>query len=90
MDRILREFQEFSWAFINDIIIFSQSINKHLIHLWAIFNLFNLMNITLKATKLFLGYLSVTLLGQKVDGLGLTTLAEKLEAISLIKFPATL
>ena len=48
------------------------------------------MNITLKATKSFLGYLSVTLLGQKVNGLGLMTSAEKLEAISSIKFPATL
>ena len=48
------------------------------------------MNITLKATKLFLRYLSVTLLRQKVNRLGLITLAEKLKAISLIKFPATL
>ena len=48
------------------------------------------MNITLKATKLFLRYLSVTLLRQKVDELGLMILAKKLKAISLIKFPATL
>ena len=90
MDRILREFQGFSRAFIDDIVIFSESVDEHLSHLRAIFSLFNSMNITLKATKSFLGYPSVTLLGQKVDGLGLTTSAEKLEAISSIKFPATL
>lgn len=47
-------------------------------------------NIHLSPTKSFIGYPSVSLLGQKVDALGLSTAVEKLEAITRLVFPATL
>jgi len=52
--------------------------------------LFKNKHITLKGAKSFLGYPSTTLLGQRVDGFGLSTTAEKLAAISALEFPRTL
>ena len=62
----------------------------HLQHLELMFKLFNDMNIALKGSKSFLGYSLITLLGQKVDRMGLITLEEKLAAISDLAFPETL
>ena len=41
-------------------------------------------------TKSFIGYPSVTILGQRVDGLGMSTSQEKIQAITALKFPETL
>src|SRR5436189_4309518 len=48
------------------------------------------MNISVNPKKAFLGYPSIRILGQHVDSLGLSTDAEKLEAISRLEFPETL
>jgi len=40
----------------------------------------------LKALKTFLGYLSALILGQRVDALGLSTAAKKIEAITKLDF----
>ena len=48
------------------------------------------MNISLKPPKTFLGYPSTTLLGQRIDGYGLSTTPEKMEAITRLQFPHTL
>jgi hypothetical protein len=48
------------------------------------------MRISVKPTKIFLGYPLVQLLGQYVDSLGLVTTADKLEAIAKLKFPGIL
>ena len=45
---------------------------------------------TLNPSKMFIGYPSVVLLGQRVDCLGLTTSKEKLAAVKGIKFLETL
>lgn len=51
------------------------------------FALFDKINIALKPSKSYVGYPTVALLGQKVDSLGLSTAADKLEAIRSIQFP---
>ena len=48
------------------------------------------MQISLNLKKSFLGFLSVHLLRQHVDSLGLTSADDKLQAIAQIEFPATL
>ena len=90
IDSILRKFREFARAYVDDVVVFSQTLEEHISHLTKIFALFNELNIALKPTKTFLGYPSVSLLGQKVDSLGLTTANEKLEAILSLRFPPTL
>ncbi len=90
IDRILRPFRKFCRAYVDDIVIFSASVEEHVEHLKQVFEALDKMNIHLAPRKSFLGYPSVHLLGQKVDALGLATAAEKLAAIANLKFPKTL
>ena len=55
-----------------------------------IFSLFTWISISIKASKAFLGYLSVQLLEQKVDFLGLSTFKDKLVTILKLDFLWTL
>lgn len=89
IDGLLRKYKHFARAYVDDVVVFSQSLEEHLRHLNQIFALFAEMNIVLKPAKTFLGYPSVSLLGQKVDSLGMTTTQEKLEAILSLRFPQT-
>jgi hypothetical protein len=55
-----------------------------------VFLTFCWIRISVKSTKVFLGYLLVQFLGQYIDSLGLVIAADKLEAIAKLKFPGTL
>ena len=90
IDRILRPFQAFSRAYIDDVVIYSQTLEEHVQHLREIFATFRRMRISIKPTKAFLGFPSVRLLGQLIDSFGLATAEDKLLAISQLKFPDTL
>ena len=89
-DTMLRPFKDFARAFVDDIIIFSRTLQEHLSHLRQIFQLFRSKRVSLSPTKSFIGYPSVTLLGQRVDGLGMSTSQEKIHAITSLRFPETL
>lgn len=89
-DAMLRPFKDFAKAFVDDIIVFSRSLQEHLSHLRQIFELFRARRVSLSPTKSFIGYPSVTLLGQRVDGLGMSTSKEKIQAITNLRFPETL
>ena len=52
--------------------------------------MFSRVRISINPRKAYLGYPTIQLLGQKVDSLGLSTSEEKLKAITLLQFPATL
>ena len=84
---ILQGHKHYAKAYINDIVIFSATLDEHLTHLRRIFRLFVTHNIVLNPHKAYLGYPSITLLGQKVNGLGLTSASEKIAAITNWKFP---
>ena len=90
MDETLRDHAEYAAAFIDDIIIFSETMEEHIRHLTIIFELFHERNITLSPSKSFLAYPSVKLLGYLVDGIGLTNTEERLAALRRMKFPETL
>ena len=90
IDRILRPFRRFCRAYVDDIVIFSSSLEEHVKHLNLVFGALARMNIHLAPKKSFLGYPSVQLLGQKVDALGLATAEDKLAAITSLAFPKTL
>ena len=45
------------------------------------------MNIALKPSKSYIGYPSITFLGQRIDNFGVNIFAEKFEIIRTIKFP---
>lgn len=59
-------------------------------HLRTIFKLFAKFGILINPKKVFIGYPSVKLLGQKVDSFGLTTDEEKLIVIIKLVFPKNL
>ena len=90
IDRILREHRPYARAYINDIVIFSRTLEEHLEHLRALFQQLLDFNICLSPKKSFLAYPSVHLLGQRVDALGLATDEEKLVATARLAFPRTL
>ena len=90
IDIILQGHETYAKAYIDNIVIFSATLNEHLTHLGVIFKLFVHHNIALNPQKAYLGYPSITLLGQKVNGLGLTSATEKVAAISNWKFSRNL
>ena len=73
--------------YIDDVAVFSKMLQDHLTHLQKVFSLFKEKHITLKGLKSFLGYLSTTFLGQKVNGFGLSMAIEKLATITALEFP---
>jgi len=90
MDRLLKPHRHFCRAFIDDVVIFSDSFEDHMKHLEAIFRLFIKKNIGLSAEKSFVGYPSVELLGFYVDALGMHTTEFRTQGFRDMKFPETL
>ncbi|EAQ86812.1 hypothetical protein CHGG_08065 [Chaetomium globosum CBS 148.51] len=90
MDQLLNPHAEYARAFIDDIVIFSNDAEDHLKHLERIFRLFHDKNVAIAPTKSFIGYPSVELLGFRVNSLGLTTTAQRVEAFRNLAFPKTL
>ena len=89
-DRLLRPFKDFAKGYVDDIVIFSKTLQEHILHLRQVFTLFQRVGIALKPSKSFMVYPNVQLLGQRVDSFGLSTPHERLAAISKLKFPLTL
>lgn len=86
INNLLRPHHQYAKAYVNDIVIFSKTLEEHLHHLRTIFQLLNSKGVTLSPKKSFLGYPSVTLLGQKIDAFGLTASADKIAAIKGLSF----
>ena len=89
IDNILRIYKDFCRAYINDIVIFSKTLKKHVKHLHLIFKLFTNLNISLSSTKFFFDYFTIQFLRLKVDVFDLSTSKEKLKIIFDFKFSKT-
>jgi hypothetical protein len=57
--------------------------------LHSVFSILVKYNIAIKGKKCFIGYLSATVLGKKVDSFRMSITKEKLEAITKLAFPKT-
>lgn len=90
IDIILRAIKDFAQAYIDDIVVGSDSFQKHLYHLRKLFQILVEYNISISPSKTFLGYPNVNLLGRHVDSLGMATAEDKLKAISKLNYPTTL
>ena len=64
IDNVLRDFREFARAYIDDIVVYSRTLQEYLDHLRKIFGLFSRLNISLNPKKSYLGYPTIQLLGQ--------------------------
>src|SRR5260370_6176583 len=78
----------FSPWYINDIIVYSKSYDKHLAHLDQVLQALKEAQITLFPKKCHFTCTSILLLGQKVSCLGLSTHAEKVKAITELAVPS--
>ena len=85
-DKLLRPYKDFAKAYMDDILIHSSSLEEHLAYLRILFEMVRAKRISLAATRTFLVYPSVILLGQRVDSLGMSTTAKKIAAITSLRF----
>ena len=90
MNCLLQSFHIFTRNYMNDVVIFSRTLKKHVQHLHKVFALFDFIEISLKPSKFYLDYLTVTLLDQQIDVLELIINAEKIKMISSLQFSFTL
>ena len=77
-------------AFVNDIIIFSETFKDYKCYLDKIFWLFVFKNIAIALMKFFIGYPLVDLLGFCVNGFGYSITAQKIKAFKDLVFPKRL
>ena len=89
MNVLLRRLQKFVKTYINDIVIKFKSLREHIYHLRQLFNLFVNKNINLNFIKIFLDYLEITLLNQRVNALDLSTTKSKLKALTSLTMSET-
>lgn len=90
IDTTLRRCRTFARAYVDDIVIFSKSLEEHIQHLRTVIHTLLAYNISLTPDKSCIGYPSVELLGQRVEAPGMTTTKDKLKAITSLAFPKTL
>ena len=62
IDRILRSHRRYARAYVNDIIIYSKSLTKHIDYLIKVFDILRHHNIFLKLIKIFIKYFIMQLL----------------------------
>jgi hypothetical protein len=77
-------------VYIDDIIVASNTFEEHVQHLALLLKKLDNYNIKLEPKKSYVGFPSVTLLSQRVDSLGITTLDEKPKGVLSLAFPNTL
>lgn len=71
----------FALVYIDDIVVFSKTFDKHEKHVDLVLRAISKAGLTLSPPKCHLGYTSITVLGHLVSRLGLATTAEKIRAM---------
>ena len=86
IDCLLRKYKRFVKTYVNDIVIFFKTIEKHTIHLRVVFKMFQINNIFIKLIKTFFDYFSIAFFEQKINFFDLSTNIDKLKIIAKIQF----
>ena len=86
IDGILRLHRDFAKTYVDDIVIFNKTFEKHLNHLHIIFELLDSKDITLSSKKSFLSYFTIIFLNQKVDAFDLIATKNKIDVIFRLNF----
>ena len=89
-NKLLRFYKHFAKIYVNDIIIHSQTLKKHIVHLQILFQMFRVKRINLTIDKSFLFYSSITLLNQRINNLNMFISTEKIVAIISFRFSFSL
>ena len=77
----------FTLVYIDDIVIYSTTFEDHLIHIDKVLKAVSRAGITLSPKKCNFAFQSLTLLGQRVSQLGLSTHKSKVDAINQLVIP---
>ena len=86
IDAIFRNFRDFVRIYVDDIVVFFNTLEKHMTHLHSMFQRLNFYDINLSFKKFFLNYFTIALLKQKVDVFDLIIATDKLETIVKLNF----
>lgn len=86
MDIILHPYHDYTRTYIDNFIIFLDTLNNHISHLDAVLQDVLKYNITIALDKTFLSFPTVKLLDQYVDVFSLITYKKKLKVITKICF----
>ena len=86
IDIILRKYRHFVRIYVDDIVIFFNTLKEHLEHLTLIFALFKKYNIVIKTFKTYFEYFIIVLLNQRVNNFDLFIVENKLKVILDLKF----
>ncbi|KAJ5381114.1 uncharacterized protein N7496_003542 [Penicillium cataractarum] len=89
-DRIIRAIADFVRVYVDDFVLRSMSAKDHLRHLDQFLTTLQKANVTISPAKTFIRFPGVRILGNFVDGLGLASLEERVQAIRNIKEPHSL
>lgn len=89
MDDVLRDCQEFTRAYIDDVIVYSSTWEEHLEHLRQVFTCLRRANLSLKLKKCQFGLKQVEYLGHVIGGGVILPNPKKLEAVLHYKHPET-
>ena len=89
INRVLR-FYNYVKTYIDDIIIYSKSLEKHFAHFREIFNVLKINNISINSKKVYIEYSSINLLNQHVNFFDFAIDEQKLKAIAQFVFLKTL
>ena len=90
MNMIFYSHKFFVCCYINDVVIFSKTLENQFQHLNMIFNLFNRLEITLKRIKTHLDYSFIILLDQQVDNFDMISLKKQIVILQDLSFSETL
>ncbi|OQD72349.1 hypothetical protein PENPOL_c001G01859 [Penicillium polonicum] len=73
MDLLLKDFAGFCRAYLDDIVVASDTFHLHIKHLTLVLEVLEKHSISLEPKKAYVAFPKVSLLGQRVDALGSTT-----------------
>ena len=86
IDNIFRVFRNFARVYVDDIVIFNNTLEKHVVHFHSIFELLNSYDISLFSKKSFFDYFIVAFLEQKMNVFDFIIVVDKLEIIVKLNF----
>ncbi|KZZ93079.1 Ribonuclease H-like protein [Ascosphaera apis ARSEF 7405] len=87
IDHELRPHADYARAYVDDTVVFSNTFEDHCRHINDVLATFQRLRASLNPAKSYVGFPSISLLGKKVDGFGLSTPEDKVAALLALTFP---
>ena len=89
-NKLLCSYKTFIKTYVNNIIIHFNTLQKHLIYLYTLFNIFYIKRINLIVIQTFLNYFLIILLKQQINSLNIFIIVKKIVVIMLLRFSLSL